>query len=361
MREQIIDAVVQGPGCARCGSPWRLIEQMGGIQLTVNRILALRTPEHVFTSPTTWMDFFTRQHPKIPPSPKPRVGSMDETQPNFDAFWTSRDEEALRLEWRTSQEASDLMQGNPSQEFMALWRTCLHVIRCSPTILLSPRRSLRYVGEDSGDPSTEYSTIWSPAFCEKLGMLVACPLFEGSAEQIVMFLQYAVICRTDDRRPWAIENAVHCNVLHSFAKAVKDNAGELLITYHNLQRRCYQMGGGTTRTKQCEVFNRLGEMTCGLHGNDPFARYPRMSDRGVPIYGVAVEDLDNLIRAINATLAELGLRTVEWYHSVYQEGLRDRSRQEDEALTPERVRQLYEETWLDERREFRRARNRVMA
>ncbi|SCV37014.1 uncharacterized protein FFB14_06376 [Fusarium fujikuroi] len=64
----------------------------------------------------------------------------------------------------------------------------------NPICVFSPVRGLR---------AETHQQIWGHTFCIELCRLMAHPIFEREGtNNLTLILQYAVICRTDDRRPW---------------------------------------------------------------------------------------------------------------------------------------------------------------
>ncbi|KAJ4056870.1 hypothetical protein NW761_003526 [Fusarium oxysporum] len=78
----------------------------------------------------------------------------------------------------------------------------------SPTPLpthhaLSPKLSRTPLAQKPTSHSSSRSPIWGHTFCIELCRLLSHPVFEiEGTNNLTLFLQYAVICRTDDRRPW---------------------------------------------------------------------------------------------------------------------------------------------------------------
>ncbi|KAM0232007.1 hypothetical protein ACHAP5_010876 [Fusarium lateritium] len=77
--------------------------------------------------------------------------------------------------------------------FALLWKICLHIFRIDPYSLFSPLRGLH------ADTTLGY---YDQAFSLELCRLVTHGVFARSPKRLALLLQFAVICRTDDRRHW---------------------------------------------------------------------------------------------------------------------------------------------------------------
>ncbi|KAH7485771.1 hypothetical protein FOMA001_g5652 [Fusarium oxysporum f. sp. matthiolae] len=78
--------------------------------------------------------------------------------------------------------------------FAFLFKICMRKCDENPICLFSPVRGLR---------AETHQPIWGHTFCIELCRLMSHPVFEmEGTNNLTLILQYAVICRTDDRRPW---------------------------------------------------------------------------------------------------------------------------------------------------------------
>ncbi|KAG4281240.1 hypothetical protein FPRO06_10145 [Fusarium proliferatum] len=78
--------------------------------------------------------------------------------------------------------------------FAFLFKICKRKCDENPICVFSPVRGLRAETQEQ---------IWGHTFCIELCRLMAHPVFEmEGTDNLTLILQYAVICRTDDRRPW---------------------------------------------------------------------------------------------------------------------------------------------------------------
>ncbi|KAG4253232.1 hypothetical protein FPRO03_07192 [Fusarium proliferatum] len=78
--------------------------------------------------------------------------------------------------------------------FAFLFKICKRKCDENPICIFSPVRGLR---------AQTHEHIWGHTFCIELCRLMSHPVFEmDGTDNLTLILQYAGICRTDDRRPW---------------------------------------------------------------------------------------------------------------------------------------------------------------
>ncbi|KAF4432169.1 hypothetical protein FACUT_8435 [Fusarium acutatum] len=119
---------------------------------------------------------------------------------SFDAGWTRADERVIG--YHESAEKRDICavdKGRHDPQLL-LWKYCLSVCQRSPFDILSPRRGFCYL------PSKEDTSmvVWSKEFCRDLTDILSNRIWNGDIGLLVLVLQYAVICRKDDRRLWEV-------------------------------------------------------------------------------------------------------------------------------------------------------------
>ncbi|KAJ2974116.1 hypothetical protein NQ176_g6227 [Zarea fungicola] len=125
---------------------------------------------------------------------------------NIGQGWTEQDEEAVQAAWVAEQTQWDIL---PSAflPYYKLWRLCLQFAECTPWDIVGSRTNLVFELDASAPPATSVNHMWSCVFCHGLSTLVThCswptdqPL--ALANSLAAALQYVVILRTGDSRPW---------------------------------------------------------------------------------------------------------------------------------------------------------------
>ncbi|KAL6413106.1 hypothetical protein AUP68_02604 [Ilyonectria robusta] len=74
-------------------------------------------------------------------------------------------------------------------------------------------------------PVAELSGFWTQTFCANLARIMSHAVWGGDPMLLMMALQFAVICRTDDRRVWKMPDTGTCGALTHLRKAM-DSATE---------------------------------------------------------------------------------------------------------------------------------------
>lgn len=138
-------------------------------------------------------------------------------EPTFTAIWKKEDEDLMLLEWDSSlgKKAYACIDVE-NASLTTLWKVCMRILRCTPLDPISPLLNLKYGTS---------SVVFSREFCDALAPLIVHGVWQGSAQHLAMILQYAVICRTDDRRPWKLE--FHCFALDHLVSSMGERSSML--------------------------------------------------------------------------------------------------------------------------------------
>ncbi|KPM34776.1 hypothetical protein AK830_g11794 [Neonectria ditissima] len=127
--------------------------------------------------------------------------------------------------WESSEEKRDL-RGCHQIYMMSLWKTSLRMYRCSPLAIISPLQGLAYQPTPSRT-SAPVSSMWGHSFTSTLNIVMAHPVWECRVNLLVTVLEFAVICRTDDRRAWYMLDGPKCNTLKRLDAALDARAAEM--------------------------------------------------------------------------------------------------------------------------------------
>lgn len=122
--------------------------------------------------------------------------------------WTQEDERQLREAWQKDPLRDAMLKS--SNDKPALWKNCARFMRCLPTSIIGLKTSLG-VDVSSNQVLVELSDLpraphWPERLCQSLTKLIPHPMFQGNPQHLTTAIQYAVICCTDDRRPWPLIN-----------------------------------------------------------------------------------------------------------------------------------------------------------
>ncbi|KAG6055531.1 hypothetical protein E4U17_002924 [Claviceps sp. LM77 group G4] len=226
--------------------------------------------------------------------------------PIIDEDWTAQDELWLMATWNNSSTKLALARiGSQNQELHKLWRISCTLMQCSPVSIISPQYGLIYDGFeltaafssrlDSDQNDQNESPLWSESFCKALHALVVHSFWRGDVRLLVNAIQYAVICRTDDRQPWEMamrqSSCLDIESLRSLA------ASQRRKHIHSLQEElnASQTASGRDLSLEYEFFNYLGSII-----EKPSYGYAvKQNDEHPPAYHVQTADLNAILRALN--------------------------------------------------------------
>ncbi|KAG6258201.1 hypothetical protein E4U24_002913 [Claviceps purpurea] len=222
--------------------------------------------------------------------------------PIIDEDWTAQDELWLMATWNNSSTKLALARiGSQNQELHKLWRYTCTLMQCSPVAIISPQYGLIYDGfeltarlnSDQSDQSE--SPLWSEGFCKALHALVVHSFWRGDVRLLATYIQYAVICRTDDRQPW--EMAMRQSSCQDIEALRGLAASQRRMHIHSLQEdfNASQVASGRDLSLEYEFFNYLGSII-----EKPSYGYAvKQSDEHPPAYHVQTADLNTILRALN--------------------------------------------------------------
>lgn len=130
-----------------------------------------------------------------------------------DLFWTDEQEEEITaLLEDAGSLASELCKCPPIID--GVWRTCFRFLGCLASDVVGYKNRLVY-GSNAHRGKNAY---WSEAFCKGLQYVMLHPHFRKNTAHMGLALQWASICRTDDRRKHSL-NGCHNDV---FLMALQD-------------------------------------------------------------------------------------------------------------------------------------------
>jgi hypothetical protein len=138
----------------------------------------------------------------------------------LDPHWDEAAEAALVAEWETPHPLKQAVDGKssslrPWSNELRLWRNCWQFMQSYPTDIITANlymvvENQRTFDTDWKRSAPDFNTtvtgarqcLWSPSFCAALDDLLTYPAWRGEHRLLCAAIQYAVICATDDFRPW---------------------------------------------------------------------------------------------------------------------------------------------------------------
>lgn len=211
-------------------------------------------------------------------------------QPVFTAKWTQQDEDKMMDEWNSSPEKESYASMRPNPSLKALWKVCMRIFRCTPLDLLSPLLQLRY----------NASVVLAQKFCNALSPLIPHPVWKGSAWRLAMALQYAIICRTDDRRPWRLEPICPAlKRLNSSIRRVKGSKMPFPIHQMHHEARAAAVSNRDDPSAMSDILDQIGDTVEEmLAGKGPRAA-GETTCKGHEVYCVTNQDLIAVTKALD--------------------------------------------------------------
>lgn len=192
----------------------------------------------------------------------------------------------LERQWDESPE-NEALSSSGYLRPMAAWKICLRKFRCSPLAIITPLRKLVYEQTPSNSPfyPLHVSPVWGQTFWAQLSILLTHPVWMGDPAVLAMFLQFAVICRTDDRRVWETPTQIACPVLDRLRAAMRNSEdGSLPVPVRDMLRTAMQetTEAGFLHTPYSHLLRTIGDLIDAEEGG---STSPTVS-QGLEVYAV---------------------------------------------------------------------------
>ncbi|KAF4467768.1 hypothetical protein FALBO_5363 [Fusarium albosuccineum] len=268
-------------------------------------------------------------------------------KPYFDAEWTEEDES-----WLLRDDSQEILAfANITKQdthLLEAWRVCTQRFRCSPFALLSPLRGLTYQTAVRPEGSDAEPVLWDQEFCRQFSQVLAHPIWRRDVDVLTMVLQYAVICRTDDRRLWKMPPTDSFGPLAQLKTALESSEEPLAKSIH-------EMHEAARTAAPPKTFSPLSDLMLGL-GKDATASHPAEHDtthQGLRVYAVTTYDLI----AIRSAIHGLGDNGVPMFATT-EESLKHFHPDRKAAGIPHdylQLRSFHQRAWLHEQRRIIRA------
>ncbi|RKL46853.1 hypothetical protein BFJ72_g2593 [Fusarium proliferatum] len=221
--------------------------------------------------------------------------------------WTESLEQSMNRMWQDGiySEAKDRLteavkkkKGTTTPQLLNLWKICLRVLKVTPVRLISFLELLEY------HPDRAHLDVFSKQFCTSLASLILHPAMKAKKQRIVICLQYAVLCRIDDRRIWPLSSSTSkCPVITAMIgvmKQAKDRKSHRPI--HDVLVSCYSAceEKGEKPSGTANLLRRIGE-TVRSSMPGPEVDDDMLAYRGRRVYPVSLHDLRIVIKTLDET------------------------------------------------------------
>ncbi|CAG7555725.1 unnamed protein product [Fusarium equiseti] len=243
---------------------------------------------------------FTTRYPMITEDQLPQIIGPLQTPP-FDANWTEADEDHQKqIRSETLEAISNLAPTNHSR-LITTWKLCYRLYKVSPFGLFSPMCGLCYL-PNSEEQSQTSTVLWNIKFCEDLNRILTHRAWMGNVDVVVTLLQYAVICRTDDRRVWQMPTIpIEGGPLVRLRATLRSLQGPLPVPIRKLHR---EARAESPQLILCPLSNLMREIAIEVRKSQDSSKASQIfSCNGFVVYAVSPVDVRNILTAIdNSTL-----------------------------------------------------------
>ncbi|KAM0282987.1 hypothetical protein ACHAO9_009901 [Fusarium lateritium] len=309
---------LRGPGNAQLRPLPMSVPPQNNSQRSTRRVRALRNENKKWDmaikrertrleAPNSFMTKEIYEAPGKPGYPGP--------SPEFDGLWRDDDEAKLIQTYYSGTPlehlTSDSNTNNTIMNCSALvFRASLHFFKMDPLTLFTKGLNDIVIVTDTKsstmiDGHLYTSPFWSAPFCEKLSRIIFHPLWCGPAPWTFMLfaIKWAVICRTDDRRPI---HQMDINLLKEyFCNMDQDPALSHAAIHAEEQRKMVARGG--ISTPQAELLSEIAEFTI-----------PFRQDTSGRFYKVATQDLTAVIHGLDSLRGAFN-HDCEFYFQAFSE------------------------------------------
>lgn len=118
----------------------------------------------------------------------------------------------------------------------AVWRTCFRFLGCLASDVVGYKNRLVY----GSNQHRSKNAHWSEAFCKGLQYVMLHPHFRKSTAEMGLALQWASICRTDDRRKHLLNGCRSNMFLMALQDVINSTPGEVPAVQLEIARLLYK-------------------------------------------------------------------------------------------------------------------------
>ncbi|KAJ4018716.1 hypothetical protein NW752_005844 [Fusarium irregulare] len=244
---------------------------------------------------------YAARYPIITADQLPQIIGPCET-PSFGANWTKADEDHQKRVWSEALSAiSDITAQNHSS-LMTTWKLCYRLYKISPIGLLSPLRGLCYLPSSEEQIQTS-AVIWNTSFCRDLNRILTHGELIGDVGFVVTLLQYAVICRTDDRRVWQMPtSSIEGGPMMRLRTTLQSLQGPSPVPIWQLHDEAC---AASPQPIHCVLSNVMCEIVMAVRESQDSSKTPQIYNcNGFAVYAVSPVDVRNILTAIDNSVLE---------------------------------------------------------
>ncbi|KAF4982953.1 hypothetical protein FZEAL_1523 [Fusarium zealandicum] len=234
--------------------------------------------------------------------------------PIFDDLWTQKDESQLLERWDDSVLKKAINRvGRSTQAIVSFCKVSLRIFGYDPLTLftlsgdtLEFDASMNHTFEYNGQRYP--SPLWPKLFCQRMTRIMTHPLWQGQENWSLMLfvLKWAVICRTDDRRPLSTAEA---SLLHWAGCYLDPDLPELSMAERHQEHQDYLWDQGGWPSPEADLLTAIAAVT---KTSRP-AEDPVEGNR----YLVSTSDLTNVVKGLDSISSHSMSVDSETYHQIF--------------------------------------------
>ncbi|KAK7420580.1 hypothetical protein QQZ08_010339 [Neonectria magnoliae] len=242
----------------------------------------------------TIQDFLNISRPKVELNEMNTI--LGRPEPVYNDQWSEDQEQVLVEEWDALYGEVNF-KGSSADKTLVVWKICLRLFRCSPLHMISPMYDLLYTHLPNKNDNALPTVFWSKDFCNTLARLATHPFWNGDVNRLTLAIQFAVICRTDDRRVWKMPNIGPCEPLDELRKQMNRIRGDTtpspIIDMHEIVHRNVEEQLEVTMS---DLLFYLGKVV----KRKKYRSFPsQVTYKDLPVYPVTFWDLENVMKALD--------------------------------------------------------------
>lgn len=147
-----------------------------------------------------------------------------------------------------------------SEKQSPMWKMCFLMMECWPTSIVTLEHHLAY---ELDNGSADNAMLWSAPFCQLMVSVILNDRSGQHAPTIRVYLQYAVICRTNDTSIWPLENIEDNIFLERMIEAInqyRNPRTPIPDIHQEIVRELYGPGSQRKRPESSRVFEQLEKL-----------------------------------------------------------------------------------------------------
>lgn len=254
-----------------------------------------------------------------------------------DLSWTDEQEEEIKaLVGKQDSLANELCRCPPPVD--GVWRTCFRFLHCLASDIVGRRNRLVY-GTNRGR-----NAFWSDNFCNMLHYVMLHPHFRKCTSSMGLALQWAVICRTDDRRKHCLNGCEEDVFLMILQDVIRATAGKRPVVQLEVAHLLYKTGRPPADPPLWYQL-LVNIEVLGKRQANSFKKLPKDVSQ---LYVVVTEDVSTVLESLDE-IRHLSLPHY-YHHTTYGDAV-SFTRSSDDAPTKQNIKQAIEAVVLSDLRD----------